>query len=86
MSELAHERSGPERYLSTFPLLAALLASGPALGEAALTEIGSVTARLWALRALSLRVQDHRCACCRPPSSRRRRSHCAVAPTRSCAD
>lgn len=59
MSELAHERSGPERYLSTFPLLAELVSSGPASHDAtALAEIGAATARLWALRALSLQVQD----------------------------
>jgi alkylation response protein AidB-like acyl-CoA dehydrogenase len=56
MSELAHERSGPERYLSTFPLFAELV-SGPTAG-AALTDIGSAAARLWALRALSVQVQD----------------------------
>ncbi|MHA6780745.1 acyl-CoA dehydrogenase family protein [Pseudonocardia saturnea] len=58
MAELAYERSGPERYLSTFPLLAELVSAPAAHGEAALTDIGSATARLWALRALSLRVQD----------------------------
>jgi alkylation response protein AidB-like acyl-CoA dehydrogenase len=58
MSELAHERSGPERYLSTFPLLAELVSGGTADGETALADIGSATARLWALRSLSLRVQD----------------------------
>ncbi|NMH90086.1 acyl-CoA dehydrogenase [Pseudonocardia bannensis] len=58
MSELAHERSGPERYLSTFPLFAELVAGRTAHGEAALADIGSATARLWALRALSVQVQD----------------------------
>jgi acyl-CoA dehydrogenase len=56
-SELAYERSGPERYMSSFPLLVELLRQ-PGLGEGAVTEIGVVAARLWALRALSLRVQD----------------------------
>jgi hypothetical protein len=54
-SELAFERSGPERFLSTYPLLAALV------GELAGTtgherEIGSLVSRLWALRRMSLAV------------------------------
>jgi alkylation response protein AidB-like acyl-CoA dehydrogenase len=48
-SELAYERSGPERFLSTFPLLAALAARGSATS-------GRLGARLWALRRLSLGV------------------------------
>jgi alkylation response protein AidB-like acyl-CoA dehydrogenase len=58
VSELAHERSGPERYLSTFPLFAELVSGPTAPGATALADIGSAAARLWALRALSLRVQD----------------------------
>ena len=49
-SELAYERSGPERFLSTFPLLAALSAAS---GSAA---VGRLAADLWALRRLSLAV------------------------------
>jgi hypothetical protein len=54
-SELAFERSGPERFLSTYPLLAALV------GELAGTtgherELGSLVSRLWALRRMSLAV------------------------------
>ncbi|MFC5994765.1 acyl-CoA dehydrogenase family protein [Pseudonocardia hispaniensis] len=57
-SELAFERSGPERFLSTFPLLVALV------GELAGTEpdagrrqlLGALVARLWALRRMSLAV------------------------------
>jgi alkylation response protein AidB-like acyl-CoA dehydrogenase len=54
-SELAFERSGPERFLSTFPLLVALV------GELAGTtgaerEIGGLVARLWTLRRMSLAV------------------------------
>jgi acyl-CoA dehydrogenase len=54
-SELAFERSGPERFLSTFPLLVALV------GELAGTtgterELGGLVARLWALRRMSLAV------------------------------
>ena len=48
-SELAYERSGPERFLSTFPLLAALAKSGSA-------DAGRLIASLWALRRLSLAV------------------------------
>ncbi|GAA2579897.1 acyl-CoA dehydrogenase family protein [Actinomadura fulvescens] len=53
-AELAYERSGPERLLSTF-LLVRLLherASGPAARRA----VGALTARLWALRQASLAV------------------------------
>jgi alkylation response protein AidB-like acyl-CoA dehydrogenase len=49
-SELAYERSGPERFLSTFPLLSALAAAS---GSAA---VGRLAADLWALRRLSLAV------------------------------
>ena len=56
--ELAFERSGPERFLSTFPLLAALVGelSGTDLGPAGRRELGSLVARLWALRRMSLAV------------------------------
>ncbi|TVZ02296.1 acyl-CoA dehydrogenase [Trebonia kvetii] len=57
-SELAMERSGPERILSTFPLLSAavdyLAAADGDRGSAA--RIGALAARLWALRQLSLAV------------------------------
>lgn len=56
-SELAFERSGPERFLSTFPLLGELvsaLASSP--GPAAAEAVGRLVARLHALRRLSLAV------------------------------
>lgn len=56
-SELAYERSGPERYLSTFVLFAELVRL-ESLDDRAVTEIGSVAARLWGLRALSVRVQE----------------------------
>lgn len=50
-SELAYERSGPERFLSTFPLLEALVT------ERRESEvIGRLVSRLWALRRLSLAV------------------------------
>jgi acyl-CoA dehydrogenase len=55
-SELSYERSGPERYLSSFPLLATMLAELE-LNDAAAAEVGVLTARLWALRCLSVRIQ-----------------------------
>jgi hypothetical protein len=59
-SELGFERSGPERFLSTFPLLSSLVGelSGQAdrLGTAGLREVGALTARVWTLRRLSLGI------------------------------
>jgi alkylation response protein AidB-like acyl-CoA dehydrogenase len=59
-SELAFERSGSERFLSTFPLLAALVGY---LGErpereraGARVALGGLVSRLWTLRQLSLSV------------------------------
>ncbi|WP_016881374.1 MULTISPECIES: acyl-CoA dehydrogenase family protein [unclassified Rhodococcus (in: high G+C Gram-positive bacteria)] len=57
-SELSYERSGPERILSTFPLLAA------AIGELRRTDAatserarwGSLVGRLWTLRQLSISI------------------------------
>ena len=58
MGELAFERSGPERYLSTMPLLRAwaahLAATGATPGQR--QTLGTLTARAWALRRMSLRV------------------------------
>jgi acyl-CoA dehydrogenase len=57
-SELAYERSGPERILSTFVLLETLAGelaargSGPGAAET----LGRVTSRLWACRQMSLAV------------------------------
>ena len=56
-SELALERSGPERYMSTFPLFVELvrrLGSSPDARAAEM--IGSLTARLWSLRRMSLAI------------------------------
>ncbi|MGX1762073.1 acyl-CoA dehydrogenase family protein [Streptomyces lydicus] len=56
--ELAFERSGPERYLSAFPLLISLLREleqYPATAEQ-LTRVGILTARLHGIRRLSLGV------------------------------
>ena len=51
-AELALERSGPERYLSSHALLVAL--TDAAKGNAALTSlVGELTAELWTLRTLS---------------------------------
>jgi alkylation response protein AidB-like acyl-CoA dehydrogenase len=52
--ELAFERSGPERFLSTFPLLTALLGELAGTGEA--REVGRLVARLWTLRRMSLAI------------------------------
>jgi alkylation response protein AidB-like acyl-CoA dehydrogenase len=58
--ELAMERSGPERILSTYPLLAAAvgeLRRGAAMSRAADNAcLGGLVARLWALRQMSLAV------------------------------
>lgn len=48
-AELAWERSGPERLLSTLPLLTLVARSGT-------RDVGRLTARLWALRQASLAV------------------------------
>ncbi|MGE3285036.1 MAG: acyl-CoA dehydrogenase family protein [Pseudonocardia sp.] len=61
-SELAFERSGPERFLSTFPLLVSLVAAlsassashQPELRDP--SELGALYARLWTLRRMSLAV------------------------------
>ncbi|GAA4290574.1 acyl-CoA dehydrogenase family protein [Actinomadura sp. NPDC048955] len=53
-AELAHERSGPERLLSTFMLIRLL--HGRAEGPAARRALGGLIARLWALRQASLGV------------------------------
>jgi alkylation response protein AidB-like acyl-CoA dehydrogenase len=57
IGELAFERSGPERYLSTFPLLSALIdAIGPSPSGEAAARIGMLVARLGALRRLCIAV------------------------------
>lgn len=57
-SELAFERSGPERFLSTFPLYTELLASGSGepFESGQLREVGALFAQLWTLRQMSLGV------------------------------
>jgi len=61
-AELAFERSGPERFLSTFPLLDSLVRyladqpAGPGDGRAAEAMLGETVARVWTLRQMSLAV------------------------------
>jgi acyl-CoA dehydrogenase len=55
-SELAFERSGPERFLSTFPLLTALVGELLASGSTPQRELGGLVSRLWTLRRMSLAV------------------------------
>ncbi len=56
-SELSHERSGPERVLSTFPLLEAFaVAAAPDDDPRVLAPLGALVASLTALRRLSLGV------------------------------
>jgi hypothetical protein len=60
-SELAFERSGPERFLSTFPLLVALvgdLAAGP-VDAGTRREVGALVSRVWVLRRMSLAIAGH---------------------------
>ncbi len=57
LAELAFERSGPERILSTLPLLQELIKELKAQqNEVALQEVASLVARLWSLRNLSIGV------------------------------
>ncbi|RID82997.1 acyl-CoA dehydrogenase [Peribacillus asahii] len=57
LAELAFERSGPERILSTFPLLDELIAGLKRQGDAAgMKEASKVLSRLWGLRNLSIGV------------------------------
>ena len=56
-SELAFERSGPERILSTFPLLVvALRALAEERAEVERARLGELVARLWSLRQMSIAV------------------------------
>jgi alkylation response protein AidB-like acyl-CoA dehydrogenase len=56
-AELAFERSGPERFLSTYPLVAEFARRVASSGDAAaLVTLGRLSARLLALRQLSLRI------------------------------
>ena len=54
-AELAIERSGPERYLSSHALFVALIdAAGPAPTDAIAALIGRLTAEMWTLRQMSM--------------------------------
>src|SRR5690606_38213274 len=56
-SELALERSGPERYMITFPLFVELVRRLGASSDARAHEcLGRLTARFWALRRMSLAI------------------------------
>jgi alkylation response protein AidB-like acyl-CoA dehydrogenase len=56
-AELAYERSGPERFLSTYPLLAALVDElGPEPGQSAARLVGELYSRLASVRQLSIGV------------------------------
>jgi alkylation response protein AidB-like acyl-CoA dehydrogenase len=56
-SELALERSGPERYMTTFPVLVELMRRLGAAPDARAQEIvGRLTGRFWALRRMSLAI------------------------------
>jgi hypothetical protein len=57
-SELAYERGGPERWLSTYLLVEELMRSRPELlaRERALLTLGGAVARWWGIRRLSLSV------------------------------
>ncbi len=56
-AELAFERSGPERFLSTYPLIAEFARRARDTGDTGqLATLGRLSARLLALRQLSLRI------------------------------
>jgi hypothetical protein len=57
MAELAYERSGPERFLSTFPLLEELVNTLQLHGdERLLSQVSSATSHLWTLRNMSMGI------------------------------
>ena len=56
-SELAFERSGPERFMSTYPVLCQVMdAIGCDGDQRARTAVGRLTAQIWTLYNMSLRV------------------------------
>ena len=57
LGELGFERSGPERFLSTFPMIDGLTGTGA--DPARDGDIGSLIARLSVLRAMSARISHH---------------------------
>jgi hypothetical protein len=57
MAELAFERSGPERFLSTYPLLQELVRNlEGSVDRHVKNRIGRLTARLWTLRQMSIGI------------------------------
>jgi acyl-CoA dehydrogenase len=58
-SQLAFERGGPERVLSTYPLLAAAVADTNPDDAHACTVLGALVARLAALRRMAWKVAGH---------------------------
>lgn len=57
MAELAYERSGPERFLSTYPLLQELTRQVQQLGDVRMMgEVSKLFARLWTLRHMSIGI------------------------------
>lgn len=57
MADLAFERSGPERFLSTFPLFKEFIRIvGESRDKSVHVAIGNLTTRLWTLRHMSLGV------------------------------
>jgi alkylation response protein AidB-like acyl-CoA dehydrogenase len=62
VSELAFERSGPDRFLSTFRLVTELVrvmrddAAGRGVDETQKTALGALVARLWSIRRMSMQV------------------------------
>jgi alkylation response protein AidB-like acyl-CoA dehydrogenase len=55
-SELAFERAGPERWLSTYLLVEQLLREDRVIDDRARVVVGEALAQWWAIRALSLSV------------------------------
>jgi alkylation response protein AidB-like acyl-CoA dehydrogenase len=53
-SELTHERSGPDRYMSAWKLIETFIAEHPAEAEQAAVPIGILVARYWAIHQMSL--------------------------------
>ncbi|WNC12281.1 acyl-CoA dehydrogenase family protein [Brevibacillus brevis] len=59
MAELAYERSGPERFLSTFPLLEELLRALREKGDKRLiAQVSPMLSRLWTLRQMSIGIAN----------------------------
>lgn len=57
LTELAFERSGPERFMSTFPLLVELVRIAQQSNDSRIqVDVGRIVSRLWTLRQMSLGV------------------------------